>query len=209
MSEKMSVTKALVELKRLDQRIHKAINESDFVGYSEGQKPVRGYKSNEDFKKESSSKIQSILSLIDRRNNIKKAIVESNAATEIIVAGKKMSVAAAVERKISIVYEKSLLQNLRRAYLNVEDIVNNKNAQVLEVLDRNLQTLYGKEGSQRIKEEDFDSVAKPFLAQREFKMVYPDNLLKKTEEIEREVEDFLAEVDAVLSESNARTDIEI
>jgi predicted RNA-binding protein with EMAP domain len=120
-----------------------------------------------------------------------------------------MSVAAAVERKISIVYEKSLLQNLRRAYLNVENIVNNKNAQVLEVLDRNLQTLYGKEGSQRIKEEDFDSVAKPFLAQREFKMVYPDNLLKKTEEIEREGEDFLAEVDAVLSESNARTDIEI
>lgn len=204
----MSVARALVTLKRLNDRIYKC-GENKFVATCVGQKPVTGFASNDEFKKEAKANLDQAFSLIERRNAIKTAIVASNAITNVVVNGKTMTVAEAIERKVSIEYEKSLLFILRDQYNDSQSVVEAYNKAIMEQLDKNLQAVYGKEGSQRVKEEDYQAIAKPFLEQREYKIIHPDNLLKLMKDLEESIEGFMTEVDSVLTEANARTDIEI
>ena len=70
---------------------------------------------------------QSIEALIKRRNAIKSAIVVSNATTKIEVAGVKMTVAEAIERKTSISYDIQLLDKLKEVYADLVGEAENVN----------------------------------------------------------------------------------
>ena len=53
------------------------------------------------------------------RKEIKEKIVKSNAETLVTIAGKEMTVAAAIERKESIKYEKKLAEELKNQLNNL------------------------------------------------------------------------------------------
>jgi hypothetical protein len=135
--------------------------------------------------------------------------VESNAVTEVNIAGDKMTVAEAIERKASIGHKSQFLASMRQSYAVATRTVDSNNAMILQTLDKNLQAMYGKDSSQRIKEEDFQNISKPFLEQREWKLVTPTNILSIMKDIEESIDKFTSDVDVVLSESNASTFIEI
>ena len=111
--EKMLVTKGLNELKLLDSRIHRKIEEGEFVGAAKVSVPnINGKMTKEAFKANAKADYQSIVDLIKRRNAIKAAIIQSNAITVVEVAGKRMTVAEAIDKKSAIEYEKTLLEKL-------------------------------------------------------------------------------------------------
>ena len=56
----------------------------------------------EEFKKRTTSDFQSLNDLIKRRNQVKNAIVSSNAVTKVTVGGQTMTVAEAIEYKTII-----------------------------------------------------------------------------------------------------------
>ena len=97
--EKMTVHKALAELKIIDDRIHKAVHNSVFV-YSckNGIDKVDGVPVS-DFKKDINSNYQKVTNLINRRNAMKRAIVLSNAVTKVTVGDKEYTVAEAIDMK--------------------------------------------------------------------------------------------------------------
>lgn len=57
---KLTVTRALTELKTLDARINRKIQEGVFIGFTTGRNPVRGYKNNEEFERDVKANYQSI-----------------------------------------------------------------------------------------------------------------------------------------------------
>lgn len=120
---------------------------------------------------------QSIEALIKRRNAIKSAIVVSNATTKIEVAGVKMTVAEAIERKTSISYDIQLLDKLKEVYADLVGEAENVNQKVTERLDKHLETLFGKDG--KVKAAENQEIVKSFLAENEAKIIDPLNLKEK------------------------------
>lgn len=106
---KISITEALTELKLYDQKINKVLCSADFIGCKKKSSDrVNSFKL-ENFEANAKASYQSVSDLIENRARLKSAIVQSNAATMVEIAGKKYTVAEAIERKNSIEYDKMLL----------------------------------------------------------------------------------------------------
>lgn len=203
----ITITRALAELKLLDKRIQRSINDSVLAGYTVGKKIMTGFNSVEEIEQRAKSDYQSIQDLIKRRNDIKGAIVVSNATTRVEIAGNTMTVAEAIERKSSIDYDKMLLNRLRSTYSSIVNQVDRVNEEVKNRLDRQLEVLYGKEGKSKAIENE--ELTKAFKEDNEAKMIDSLNLKNRIEKLTKDIEDFETEVDFVLSESNTITRIDV
>lgn len=104
--ENISVSRALVELKTLEKRIEKTLNDLQPVTVMIGTRFEAGISGREEFEKNVTSSYQSLMALVARKRKIKSAVVKSNATTTVNVSGEIMTVAEAIERKNSIGIEK-------------------------------------------------------------------------------------------------------
>lgn len=203
MIEKMTIHRALTELRTLDERIHRAIDEGVFIAPNKRSNVKINGKSIEDYQKVIQGSYDKVISLIERRNQIKSAIVASNAKTYVTVAGKKMTVAQAIERKSSIEYEEMLLDKLKASYARATSKVNTENEALPHKLESYLHAVLGNKDT--AKKEDIDYHTKSFKDREEYELIDPLRLKEKIDNLEEEIYDFKSEVDAVLSESNATT----
>ena len=198
--EKISITRALAELKLLDKRITKAIFESNFVSYSiNGKNAINTFKPLEEK--------QSIEALIARRATIKAAIMKSNATTKVTIGSAEMLVIDAIEMKETIKYKQSFLQELKHQQQSTKYTISSTNETVNSRLDKLLEANFGKDS--KTKSEEMEAIAKPFLERNEAKLEDPLNLDSLIESLSEEILTFTSNVDYVLSESNALTQIEI
>ena len=143
---------------------------------------------------------------INRRKQIKEAVVNSNAKTIVTIAGKEYTVASAIERKKSIKYEEELLHQLRVQYSNSLRTVNDNNERMENNLDKQISQMVGSDNS---KNDDISTFAEFYRKQNGYTLLDPLKLKDKIDILEKEIQDFNSEVDCVLSESNAITMVEI
>lgn len=204
----LTITRALKELKTLGDRIDKLTSESTFVFLVEkpGQLPV-GYKSLEELEQAIKSSYQSIVDLIDYREKIKQAVVNSNATTKVTIGGKEYTVAAAIETKHSIKYKLQLGRVMHQQLQKVEARKGLLDTQVSNRLDELLKNTY--QGKTDIAEADYNAVAKPYLERNQPTVVDPLKLVGLTFKLHDEIEAFMNNVDDIISVSNATTTIEV
>lgn len=206
-TEKMTAHRALAELKLIDSKIEKQVEELSAVALVQKSKKIGNYLSVEDFSSKAQSKYDSITALIARKTRIKSALVKSNSNTKIKIGDKEMTVADAITSKETIGLKKSLVEKLKAeqrsaiAELNRVNEAVNKNAQIL------LQNALGTDQS-KAETSVVDAIQKPYLEANLFSLVDPLKAEEKISSLETEIENFEANVDAVLSESNAITFIE-
>ena len=159
----------------------------------------------EEYNKKVEGNFNAIIDLIKRREQIKAKIMHSNTITKVNVAGEEMTVAEAIERKNTIEYKKKLLNRLRSDLQMALDEMEDGNIILLDKLESFLEATLGDNPSSK----EIETVSEMFKEKNELKLYNPINVEKKIEKLEEEIEDFLMEVDFVLSESNSRTTIEI
>lgn len=206
---KITITEALNELKLYDAKIMKAIAAADFVGTAKKSSEKIGYISKDTFITLAKSSYQSVTDLIRNRSLLKSAIVQSNANTEIEVAGKKMTVAEAIERKTSIEYDKLLLDKMKSQYVTAIDKHNKENKRVDSKVDELIMTLVGKDSDKKISKEDQEAIEKPYRDKNEFEMIDPLNINEKISALDNEIDEFMANIDTRLAISNSITTIEL
>lgn len=209
MSESLSVTRALTELKLLDKRIHAKLK-VDFIGLTqkrEGNKILNTTKTVQEFEADAKSQYEAVTALIARRQRIKAALIKSNALTTVKIKDLEMTVAEAIDFKTAIKYEKDLLTHFRQgrtwALNTMERHQQSLDNQVNEMLTKNL----GAE--KKTSDKDYDAIAGPFVDANKFNIVDPLNSDKIIKEMEEKIDSFEAEVDMALAESNAKTDLTI
>jgi hypothetical protein len=208
---KMTIHRALSELKLIDARIEKAINLVQPTGLMQIGKPVNGFIPKEDFEKDVKSKYQSVIDLIDRKNSIKSAIVKANGITLVKIGSKEMTIADAINFKTVIEVKKKLINRLVQTHKSVKVNFTQENEKVNSVALENAKIMIGKQDDNRVKptDEDVKNIVEPFVKRNEFHLIDPLKVEGLTEKLQLEVDEFEAEVDAVLSEINAITIIEI
>lgn len=206
----MSITRALCELKLLDKKINSKLNKSnnDFVEVKkESDTKIRDI-SVEKFINNASSKYQSIIDLIERRKVIKCEIVKSNAINKVNIANKEYTVAEAIERKNSIIYEKMLLDELKHQYLSAIDDLENKNERMKLKLQNIVEAMVGKENTKNLS-IDVSNFIKDYEKREGYKLVDPLKIKEKIDKLENDILEFEANVDFSLSESNSITKIAV
>jgi hypothetical protein len=207
LEETISITRALAELKLLDSRIGKKIEERDFVFLA--SKKNRHQIVPEVISKDIRSTYQSITDLIQRRNKIKSAIILSNAVTKVKLKNEEMNVAEVIERKSILPYYRTLLTKLKR---NKEMVLNHleRNNQSLE---HDLQTIleinFGKQSNNKTNPDDIENISKAYRDANRSEIIDPLQIDQKIKEIEEMIEVYETESNFVLSESNATTKIKI
>lgn len=208
---KMTIHRALAELKLIDSRIEKAINVVEPTGLMQLGKSVNGFYSKDDFENDVKSKYQSVTDLINRKNSIKSAIVKANGTTNVVISGKTMTIADAINFKTVISVKKNLIETLKRKHNSVKAKFNQENEKINNVALENAKIMIGKQGDDRVKpnDEDVKNIVDPFVKRNEFHLVDPLKIEETMEKLQIEVDEFEVEVDAVLSEINALTQIEI
>lgn len=206
--QKMTIHRALAELKLIDSKIEKQIQEITPVGIYQKGKLINGHAQEDEFKLQAQSKYQSVIDLIDRKNKIKSAIVISNGVTQVSVSGASMTVADAINFKTVIKFKKALTEKLKLMYRQYLGQMNKNNETVEQNVQALLKAALGKD-SVEASASDVEAIRKPYMEANEFMLFDPLKIEAKVEVSEKEVSDFEMEVDAVLSETNAVTFIEI
>jgi hypothetical protein len=206
----MLVTQGLNELKTLDARIRRAISTAQFVqAAKEAEKKVTPTQTKAEFESAAAASYASIVALINRRETIKAAIVQSNAETKVTLCGKEYTVAKAIDLKKSMEYYRALLKTFNDQLSISSSKMNFANNQMEEKIDTLVKTAFGRESKTSIKPEEYDSIATPYRAANQYSLVDPLNAKEKIEDLEKFIEEFDATVDAQLQISNCVTFIEI
>ena len=201
----LTVAGGLVELKLLDKRILKA-TQGTFVSYRSGKDLPKGFKDIEEITDTIKSNFDSVSALIERRNTIKSAIVVSNAVTKVEIAGETMTVAEAIERKNSIAYEKQLLSVFKLQLSGVIRTVDQLNDDVNRRADNMVEAFLGGDKS---KASEAEKLRSDFLSTHSAAIIDTIDIKKQIEKLEERIDKFEADVDLVLSTSNAITELNI
>lgn len=208
--EKMTVHKALAELKIIDDRIISAINGGTYcVANKHSNEKIKGV-SVDEYKGVMQGCYDKATALIMRRNAIKRAVVLSNATTKVSVDGEEYTRAEAIEMKNhGIEFDEALLEELKEQYNKAQAEILKQNGGDLE--KRAEQYVIGIYGSKEGKSntDDFEKTKKDFMTANAFELVDPIKILDKINNLEEKIAAFKAEIDAALSVSNAITEIEI
>ncbi|MER1987574.1 MAG: hypothetical protein ABS949_08580 [Solibacillus sp.] len=206
-TKKLSLHRALSELKMLNERIEAATEKVELVRANRKSNEKINGMPIEEFKKDMQGSYDKVMSLIAYRNRLKALVVASNAQTTVKVGSATMTVAEAIERKQSITFEKEVLENLRRQYQRAITHVTAANEALPEKLETYLINILGNKDKQSPDEVKLHT--ETFMKRNEYELIDPMNIKKIIETLTAEIEEFESEVDAVLSESNATTFIEI
>lgn len=207
--QQISVTRALVELKRYQARIEKTITESVFVGVSIGRDSTRKVYGNTSHSVDSTERaivgnLARVEQLILNRQKLKSAIVLSNATVRVNVMGIDMTVAEAIELKSQQSTLQLLADTIRSQRAAAVTTVDQLNTRLESNIDHLLSTIYGNDKT-KVSGIDYVEVATPQKRAKEANLIDPivsDQKIISVEELASKLE---CELDFVLSEINAKT----
>ncbi|MGI9541920.1 MAG: hypothetical protein ACR2MX_01600 [Cyclobacteriaceae bacterium] len=202
----ISINRALSELKLLNKKISdktKSLNVASAVTSKEVKEDAK-----EMFLKTIEGNIQRIRDFIDRRQRIKSAIVLSNALTKVVVAGKEMTVADAIERKQSIQLDKDLSKRMREDYFSCKNATDIHNEKASAKADKQAEAALGAatEGDKGIQ---YKSIYDAYYDTNKAELISIDNIEAMIETDQERIDEFESEVDFILSESNTKTMINV
>lgn len=209
MSRNITITEGLNELKLYDSKITKAIFNASFVNTGKKSSDKLGSITKDEFIKQSKANYQSITDLIANRDKLKRAIVYSNAITEVTINGETMTVASAIEKKNSIGYLKNLLNTMESDYSSATRLMQKNNEKMEAQIDKMLEGFVGKDSDKKVQKEDLENIANTYRNANEFELVDPLNINDKITELNDYISGFEGAVDTALSISNSNTYIEI
>lgn len=208
-TERMSVHKALAELKTMDDRITKAINSGTYCCANKHSNVKISGISIPEYRAKMRGDYDKVVSLIMRRNAMKRALVLSNAKTIVTINGVEYTVAEAIEMKNhGVTYDVMFCNRLKLQYGTAQNTISAKNGDELErKAEKYVVEMYGSNEDAK-KGENASLAKKEYIEQNSYDFIDEIKIVDRIKEIEEYVDAFMVEVDSVLSVSNALTEIE-
>ena len=209
--EVMTVHKALCELKMLDKRINESIMSAEFCRANKHSNVKIDGGTIAEYEAAAVSKYQSTMDMIIRRDAIKRAVVASNAVTEVTIGGNRYTVADAVElRRHGLSYRRTLLQAMTLQLKRVRSTIEQKNGEELtRAADKMVEVYYGRQTDVKAITEEMKATREKFIEDNTYELLDPIRIENRIRELDKEITAFETEVDSALSVSNAVTEITV
>lgn len=209
-TEKMTIHKALSELKTLDARINKEIKSVPFVfANKHGNNTVNGM-SVSNYSAEIKAAYQSANDLMERKSAIKRAVMMSNAVTKVIIGDTEYTVAEAIEVKNhALPMWKLLLNKMEIDSINSQKKCETYNGDALESrADDYIKSLY-ENADMKNASDEIKKVRDDFIKSQTMEIVDPIGISDEMKKLSDRINTFAVNVDSALSVSNAVTEIEV
>jgi len=221
-TKEMNMHRLLSELKMLDKRISNYLPDNSRGAY--GATPIEligaareidkkiGTQTREEYVSALTGNWQMIQALIRNKKSLEAAKVKSNAKTKVRIAGKEYTVADAIKRKEDIEYEKDLLDAFEAQHRRVVSLVADKNETAEQQADKHIEALFnGKSDgkNERIVGKEAEEQRENYMKNHRWGIIDPNGSDEAIKSLRTGIESFEAEVDAVLSESNAVTMVSV
>ena len=209
-TEIMTIHRGLAEINVLEDRISKLTREAIFCGAAkQSMKKMNGV-SIEEYTANGQSSLDKIKDLIARLNAIKRAISESNAVTHRIVCGKDYTIAQIIwMNQHGIDFLSDLLNQMERQYSNAISTIERTNANLSDRADDFVIRSNNPADKDGMSPEAIRDMRDGYIERETMVLIDGIDIKKTKDELADEINKFKAEVDAVLSESNATTEITI
>lgn len=213
-NEKMTVHKALAELKIIDDRINNAIASGTYVITNKHSNTKIHGMTIDDFKTSMKADFQKVSDLIARRNAIKRAVVASNAVTKVKVGDNEYTVAEAIEMKNHGMEFKNTFKNyIARQYANAKNEFDKNSGEPLERRAENyvLSVIQAqpKDSKMAVDSDAMKNLRAQYIKDNTYDIIDPIGVNDVIEKLDNEISSFITEVDAALSVSNALTVLDI
>ena len=213
-NEKMTVHKALAELKIIDDRINNAIVSGTYVIANKHSNTKIHGMTIDDFKTSMKADFQKVSDLIARRNAIKRAEDASNAVTKVKIGDNEYTVAEAIEMKNHGVEFKNSFKNyIARQYTNAKNEFDKNSGEPLERRAENyvLSVIQAqpKDSKMAVDSDAMKNLRAQYIKDNTYDIIDPIGVKDVIEKLDNEISGFITEVDAALSVSNALTALDI
>jgi len=208
--ERMTIHAALSELKILDERIIKAINDGTYcVPNKHSNEKIKGVPIS-DYCETIKGFDNKVIDLTKRRNAIRRAVQESNAITKVQIDNENYTVAVAIEMKNhGIELEEIYYNRLKSQYFTAQKIIETENSKVDERADKYIESLHGNKEASKVDGTQANKDRETYVKNNQYELIDPLKILNKMSTLEEKISKFKSEVDAALSVSNAKTEISI
>ena len=205
--ETMNIHKALCELKILDDRINRAVDDCRYVGVTKIVSKRVGSQTVEAFSESVKDGFKSACDLIKRRQAIKSAVVKSNATTTVVIGGTTYTIAEAIEMKNhGLDGEKRMLRYMVSRLAEAESLINRTRSDLESRADAFIRD---QTGSKESKTEDLLKVRRDSVAMQGVALVDPLHIRDIIKALDEKISTFMSDVDSALQTSNAQTMIDI
>ena len=209
MKEQMTIHKALCELKILNDRIERETADATFVVLNKHSNQKIAGAPIADYIEKTKQQYQSICTLINRRNAIKRAVTRSNASTMVTIDGTEYTVAEAIDMKnVGVNQLTNLLRRMESQYKTAQDKAERENGVVLENrADEYMKSMYQGTDLKNMTDE-LKKSRENFITAQTMEIVDPIGIADEIVRLRNKIDNFISEVDSALSVSNALTTIE-
>lgn len=209
-NEVISLTRALAEVKVLEDRILKATNELSLVTVVVGKDNVpvdRNFKTAEDFAAKAQAGLQRITDLSARRGAIKKAITITNSTTLVTIGNREMTISDAVDLKNTLPNRKALLDQMVRNFNDGVARANKANSELDVKVERLVTQLYS--GDSKATPDQTKAVRDAQVEQYGTNLANPLDAVVLIKQLRDEIEEVSLNLDFALSEVNAKTELSL
>lgn len=212
--ENMTVHKALAELKIIDDRINKAITSGTYVvANKHSNQKIHGMTIDE-FKTQMQADFKKVSDLIARRNAIKRAVVASNAVTKVKVGDTEYTVAEAIEMKNhGMEFKEYFMRAIYTQYVRAKNELDLNSGDPLEKRAEQyvLSVIQAqpKDSKMAVDSDAMKNLRAQYIKDNQYDIIDPIGVKNVIDGLDTEVSEFLTEVDAALSVSNAITVLDI
>ena len=212
--ENMTVHKALAELKIIDDHINKAITSGTYVvANKHSNQKIHGMTIDE-FRTQMKADFQKVSDLIARRNAIKRAVVASNAVTKVKVGDTEYTVAEAIEMKNhGMEFKEYFMRAISSQYVRAKNELDLNSGDPLEKRAEQyvLSVIQAqpKDSKMAVDSDAMKNLRTQYIKDNQYDIIDPIGVKDVIDGLDTEVSEFLTEVDAALSVSNAITVLDI
>lgn len=204
---KMTIHEALSRIKITERRIASAATAQFVVANRHNNTKIDG-KDISVKKDELKASKQKYDDLVRNYRVLKSAVAMSNAMTKITVAGKDYTIVEAIEEKHFSESRLGYLKAIRRSYDVARDTANVNNARLPEAAEKFVASLNMSEKNGNSKDE-IRKIMDKYIEDNTWELIDPNNLGDWIASMEKDITDFMSNIDFKLSESNATTIIDV
>lgn len=208
----ISVQRALTELKSYEKKINSLTMGANFCVLNKPGKKINGLQTPDEFVKTQLVALNKISDIIAKKSLYKSLIYKANATTKVIYKVKdtltEVTVADLIAKKEAAPFELALYRTILAAINKNKTLLQRESELLTDKASEFVKTIMGKEKATSGSSEESVKVMDKFIKDNVSELVSVLSEQAVSEKIS-ELEDFLLEVDTLLSEANARTMISV
>ena len=200
---KMSITRALAQVKLIESKLGKAF--SGFDVEINGKLKYFPNFTTEQFEKEALVEVNSFEDLFKNRLKIKSAIARANIDTKISLLDTEYSIIELIDLKNSSQYKKNVYTNLINNYNKCKSDVVNQDVKIENEVSKQVEV--ANSNKTQVSKDLTTTLTETYKTLWGGKIVGLD--INKISKEKEELDKLVAEIDMILSEINSKTEIEV